>query len=498
MRTEAVVDSELAAQALKPRTGTVREVEVAPGRFACEAGPFRSYERTVTTESLEDGNVRVVQEVHHRLEIPFFKVLFAWPIAADLARIRGPHSAPWWAPPDTVDAHGSRSLGALCALSLVCGYLGTILTQTITFAAKEFGAEPELQGRVLAATRIDIVIALTIVTFVDRRGRRRPLVAAAFGGVVITALGALSPSLYWLGASQVVAKGLVGGALIAIAVTGAEEMPAGSRAYSFSLLTMSGALGAGTCVLLLGVADAGPRAWRLLYALALVWMAVVWRAGRHLPESRRFARPHVNVSMAGHGGRFWLLAVSAMLMAVFSVPGSQFQNEFLREEVGFSGARISLFTLLTATPGAIGIIVGGRLAEHSRRLVGAASIVGGVGLTVVMFLSTGWPLWAASVGASIIGAAFVPALGVYGPELFPTSLRGRANGLMAGLGRIGSVAGLLLTGSLVERWGGFGPVFAVLAIGPAIVVVLVLALYPETAHRELEELNPEDAKMPPP
>lgn len=496
MRTEAVVDTELAAEALKPRTGTVREVEVAPGRFACEAGPFRSYERTVTTEALEDGNTRVVQEVEHRLDIPFFWPLFAWPIAADLGRIRGPHSAPWWAPPDTVDAHGARSLGALSALSLVCGYLGTMLTQTITFAAEEFGADAELQGRVLAATRVDIVLALAVVWVVDRRGRRGPLLAATAGGCVLTALGALAPSLYWLGASQVLAKGLVGGALITIAVIGAEEMPSGSRAYSFSLLTMSGALGAGMCVGLLAVADSGDRGWRLLYAFSLLGLLVVWRAARRLPESRRFERPHVEATMAGHGRRFWLLAVSALLMAVFSVPGSQFQNEFLREEQGFSGARITLFTYLTATPGVIGIIIGGRLAEHSRRLVGAASIAGGVGLTVVMFLSNGWPLWMASMSASIIGAAFVPALGVYGPELFPTSLRGRANGLMSGLGRVGSVAGLLLAGALVERWGGFGPVFAVLAIGPAIVVVLVLTLYPETAHRELEELNPEDARMP--
>jgi hypothetical protein len=36
---------------------------------------------------------------------------------------------------------------------------------------------------------------------------------------------------------------------------------------------------------------------------------------------------------------------------------------------------------------------------------------------------------------------------------------------------------------------------ALLAIGPLIVAALVLTLYPETAHRELEELNPEDAAI---
>jgi hypothetical protein len=35
-------------------------------------------------------------------------------------------------------------------------------------------------------------------------------------------------------------------------------------------------------------------------------------------------------------------------------------------------------------------------------------------------------------------------------------------------------------------------VLAVLSIGPLLMAVLVLVAYPETAHRELEELNPED------
>jgi hypothetical protein len=33
---------------------------------------------------------------------------------------------------------------------------------------------------------------------------------------------------------------------------------------------------------------------------------------------------------------------------------------------------------------------------------------------------------------------------------------------------------------------------AILAVGPVLVAALVLGVYPETAGRELEELNPED------
>jgi MFS family permease len=125
--------------------------------------------------------------------------------------------------------------------------------------------------------------------------------------------------------------------------------------------------------------------------------------------------------------------------------------------------------------------------------VAAVGIVGGVGATVAMFFSAGWTIWAWSVVGSIVGAVTVPALGVYGPELFPTSLRGRANGIISGLGRVGSVLGLVIIALLVRDGEPLAPIIALLAIGPAILAVLVLVAYPETAHRELEDLNPEDA-----
>jgi MFS family permease len=112
---------------------------------------------------------------------------------------------------------------------------------------------------------------------------------------------------------------------------------------------------------------------------------------------------------------------------------------------------------------------------------------------VAMVLSSGWPMWALSAMGAVIGAMVVPALGVYGPELFPTSLRGKANGAITILGVTGSVTGLFVAGYLAERWDGLGPALTVLAIGPLAMAVLVLVAYPETVHRELEELNPEDA-----
>jgi MFS family permease len=82
---------------------------------------------------------------------------------------------------------------------------------------------------------------------------------------------------------------------------------------------------------------------------------------------------------------------------------------------------------------------------------------------------------------------------VYGPELFPTSLRAKANGLITLGSVVGSAVGLTLAGRMADRWGSMGPGMAILAAGPLVVALLVVLLYPETAHLELEELNPEDA-----
>ena len=86
-----------------------------------------------------------------------------------------------------------------------------------------------------------------------------------------------------------------------------------------------------------------------------------------------------------------------------------------------------------------------------------------------------------------------PAIGVYGPELFPTSLRSRATGIIGILYAAGGVGGLIATGVLASAIGTLAPAFAILAIGPAALVVLIAVAYPETAGRELEDINPEDA-----
>lgn len=491
---------------LAPRDDLVAERVTGPGRFELADGPFRTWERTVVPSP--DG-ATITETIRFRLAIPIWSVLFT-PVVYGWLR-KGPNRSepltrmPWWAPPNRLDARTSTTLGLLASVGLVTGYLGTLLTQTNTYIRTDFGVSTDDVGFMLAAVRIGALLALAIVVLSDRRGRSRVLTITAVAACVMTATGALAPGLVWLGASQTIARALSTAMALILSVMAVEETPAGSRAYAVSLLTMTAGLGAGIAVMLLFIADLGAGAWRVLYVVPLLTAIPLARMWHRLPETRRFTvarrnrterRPGTTPPRA-HLRRLILLAASGMFLALFVAPASGFQNDYLRTDHGYSAVQITLFTILTNTPAGIGIVVGGKLADtHGRRLVGAIGVAAGALLTLFMYLGSGWAIWGWSLGASVIGAIAIPALAVYGPELFPTEARGRANGIINLFAVVGSAAGLALAGKLADVFsGGLPAAMSVLVVGPAIVFGLILLFYPETAARELEELNPEDAPL---
>jgi MFS family permease len=476
-----------------PRHDVVAERAAGNGHYLLDHGPFDRYSRTVHVTP-DNGRYSVTQEFDYGLPPGTWRFLMSHAMRHALRRPPRPDGRmPWWYPPQRPDARAASVLGMLATLSLVVGYHGTLLTQTMSFAADEFGAGTTAQGGAFAAVRAGALLAILLAALADRRGRRRLLVVSLLGAIGSTVVGALAPNLATLAATQVVNRGSVSAASVLLVVIAAEEMPAGARAYALSLLSMTGALGAGMALWVLPVADIGVRAWRILYVIPLVFVPLVLRFGRRLPESRRYVHPHRTVGLAGHYHRLALLAGASFLLLLFTSPQSQFRTEFLRDERGMSAAAVSLFIIATSTPASIGIVVGGRLADtRGRRMVGAVGTVVGAVLLALSFTFDGPAMWLTATVGSIFAAALVPALSVYGPELFPTSLRGRANGIINTVATVGSVIGLVLAGYLIDRLGSFGLALGLLAIGPLVMAVVVLAYFPETAWRELEDLNPED------
>ncbi|HEY5156219.1 MAG TPA: MFS transporter [Acidimicrobiales bacterium] len=518
--TTRVVPREAVAAFLQPRDGLVLEAvepgsDAVDGRFVLSRGPFLAYERVVTHQPAraDDGSapdneveVEVTETITYQMAVPIWGFLFARPVRRALRNPR-PRRA-WWMPPDLLDARATSGLSRLCVFSVLAGYLGTLLSQTNTFFKEDFGSTDGQIGTMLAVVRVGALLALAVVALADRRGRRWVLLASALAGCVITATGALAPNLVWLGVSQTIARAFATALILVISIIAVEEMPAGSRAFAISLLTATAALGGGICVMMLGIAGLGPGAWRVLFVVPVVAIPVVVRLGRHLPETHRFAAAETRGAPVSRRRRWWripegldrgrlaLLSLSGLALSVFAIPASAFLNEYLRTERHFTTGAIIVFQLATNTPGGLGIVVGGKLADRrGRRMVGAVGLAAGVGFSLATYLVAGWPIWLFSLLAALIGAMAIPALAVYGPELFPTHLRGSANGIINLASVVGSAAGLFLAGRLADRLSSLGPAMAVLALGPVVVIGLVLFRYPETASVELEQLNPDDAPL---
>jgi MFS family permease len=440
--------------------------------------------------------VKVTQAVDFSVGLPYVSAIFALPLRWTLGRLLPGPRQPWWAPPQRLDRRAAEVLATLAALAVVIGFVGSLLGLTMTYAAAEFGASRADQGVALAVVRANVVLALGILVLADHRGRRRLILGCAAGAAGLTALGTLAPSLVWLALTQILAVALTAALLILVGVMAAEEMPAGSRAWALAVLTMAVGFGGGLATAALPLAGLGTRGWRALYAGALIFLPLVASTRRHLPESRRWQRSAGRGQVPGgrdHRRRLLLLCAGGFLFSLFATPSGQFQNEYLRTERAFSAARIAGFSLITGTIGGLGVLLGGRLADlRGRRLVAAVGAGGGIVTTLALYFSRGWPLWAWGVADSLLGYAVAPALGVYGPELFPTRLRSRSTGVVAAAFAAGGVVGLITAGTLSDHLGRFEPAFVVLAVGPAVLVGLIIWAYPETARRPLEELNPDD------
>lgn len=493
---EAPVEEEPVDEAAEPRT------EV----WCQQSGPFSYYERRIEVDSKgpaseQAGRHRVRESIRCQLAIPFppFRWIFQPPMRRALASTDRQPRDRWWWSRDPVPARTTRLLTVVAVIAVIVGYLGVIIGQTITFATQEFSADDTAQGDTLAAVRIGVLLSVLFLRFADVIGRRPLLIWFTAASIVLTAVGAFSPSLFALGASQAVARGLATGLLTLVTLIVAEEVPAENRSLGIGLITMATGFGGGIMVAVLPLADLGPQGWRVVYLIPLLGLPAVYWAHRALPETRRFAAARARPS-AGRINRKWflLLATSSFLATTFLSPASQFLNEYLNDELDYSAAQISLFRLIVYSPIGIFIIGAGILADRfGRRPVGVIGIGIGAAASALTFSSTGAMLWLTTMaGAWMLTAAYT-ALRGYQTELFPTKARAKVGGWLDGISVSGSALGLVLAGRLSDYYGRLGPGIAWLLIGPAVVVVLLIVAYPETARKNLEELNPGDPELDP-
>ena len=279
-----------------------------------------------------------------------------------------------------------------------------------------------------------------------------------------------------------------------IGVVAAEEMPRSSRAYALSVLALAGGLGAGVAVVALRLADLGTDGWRLIYLLSLVWLLPAYHLDPPAAGDASFpAAPHDRAAARSPAVRDHLRRRD-LARTCSSRPASFFQNRYLDDVRGYTGGGIALFTLCTATPASLGLIVGGRIAEVvGRRVVLVICMPMSTLLLVGTFSYGGSTMWLLALLGGLLAGAAYPAFTVYRTELFPTGNRGRANGYITALSWQAAAPDLLLVGALVHRGWSYGQSMLVVGFGQLLAAVIAYVAYPETAHLELEQINPQDA-----
>jgi len=270
--------------------------------------------------------------------------------------------------------------------------------------------------------------------------------------------------------------------------------------------------------------------WRPMFVIAGVGSLIVWYLRKNLPESPRWLESQgrtaeaevlmqsIEKEVSAAGGALppaivpaptpqltassmlrppilqrmivgsWVLITINTLIFGFVIFLPQF---FLRQ--GLTITSSLAYTLVLS----IGSLVGCALGAYTSDAIGRrASIIGASIVTIVSgyiyarFNAASDPTVVLSVGFVLIVAIYVQTailFGVYTPELFPTEIRLRANGICNTLGRGATVVSPFVVGALMASYQLPGVVW--LMIGLVVIQIVVVWVWGvEPRNRALEDV----------
>ena len=270
--------------------------------------------------------------------------------------------------------------------------------------------------------------------------------------------------------------------------------------------------------------------WRPMFAIAGVGALIVWYLRKALPESPRWLEAKGRTdeaealmraieaeaaaagslpapstpAPAGKSGLAslltpallprmlvgsWVLITINTLIFGFVTWLPQF---FLQQ--GLTITRSFAYTLVIALGTPFGALCGAFCADslgRKRTIIGASLATIGLGALYAGFTAATAPWLILSVGFLLIMAIYVQVamlFGVYTPELFPTEVRLRANGICHTFGRAATIVSPFLVLHLSQTYGVAG----VVALMVALLVVQIVAVWGwgiEPRQRPLEQLH---------
>ncbi len=391
-----------------------------------------------------------------------------------------------------------------------------------------FAAPPQIP-QFVSLTFVGMTIGALVTGFVgDRMGRRftYQINLLIFGLASLAA--AFAQDMNQLIACRFV-QGLGLGAEIVVGYsTLTEFVPPRTRGRWLSMMAFLVVAGF-PATALLGYLIIPAFGWRPMFIIAAVGSLIVWYLRKNLPESPRWLESQGRAAEAealmqsiekesAHGGTLppvvvpppvpqvvamdmlkppllqrllvgcWVLITINTLIFGFVIFLPQF---FLRQ--GLTITDSLAYTLVLSIGSLVGCAVGAYLSDAIGRrwsIIGASVVTIVSGYIYARFHAGADPAVVLSTGFILIVAIYVQTailFGVYTPELFPTEIRLRANGICNTLGRGATVVSPFIVGSLMASYQLPGVVW--LMIGLVLVqIVVVWAWGVEPRNRGLEEV----------
>lgn len=397
-------------------------------------------------------------------------------------------------------------IGLILLLAVVVMFEGFDISATsvvLPYAGKEFGAAAAALGNALAVIALGSIAAWGLLRLADRFGRRPLLLLSAAGFSVGSLVTMAAVDLQSYTAIQFVTRALLVTQIAVAYLIVGETLPPALRGRANGLLGATGSFGAALPFLVIGPALDSGLGWRLLFLVGAAPLALmpvllwklretpVWIAARSrgrlaasspLEELRRLVEP-------GRRKAFIAMGLLWLVINFASSVSSLFFTLYVVNERGWPAtdfARIAPFGLAGAFAG---YLLAGWLSDLIGRRLTLSLFMAALGvLTILCYSSTGWfAIAGAFVGLQAMLGVWVVAF-TLNSELFPTDLRGAANGWCHSLvGRWGVVIAPVVLGALGTQLGSIGQAATLLGLSAWLAIPVVWLLVPETRGRTLHD-----------
>ena len=351
--------------------------------------------------------------------------------------------------------------------------------------ASAFHLDSGQMGIVMSSSTLGLMIGAAWGGWLsDRIGRKAVIIISMAALGLFSLATAFAPGYYFLLAARILAGLGLGGAFPNLIALVSEVTP---RAYRVR------ALGLMYCGLPLGGASAGALVaagssleWRSVFIVGGIGPLLLMFLLVGLPDSRSTATPAAqpgtdsehNRSAAGlFGARAGstLLLWTSYFFTLLTVYLLLNWLPSLLVAKGYTRTQGAVCAIILNVGAAVGSIILGRLSDggHPKSIL-VVTYAGMLAALVAITIAERSSLFVAAffAGFFVIGGQLV--LYAIAPTLYPAAFRGTGVGAAVAVGRIGSVAGPLLAGTLLVH--GFGPDAIPVAASPGLLIALIAIL----------------------